>query len=80
MTKNNYIIKKTYVAPFVAFEEIEEELELLAGTYTEGGAGNVVQDPEDTEGGVRDPGAKPATGDVTDGGAKATYDFVFEYE
>lgn len=76
MTKNNYIIKKTYVAPFVAFEEIEEELELLAGTYTDAGGSD-----EDGESGFGDdPGAKPATGGITDGGAKEAYDFVFEYE
>lgn len=76
MTKNNYIIKKTYVAPSVAFEAIEEEQEMLAGTYTDAGGSH-----EDGEPGFGDDaGAKPTTGGITEGGAKEAYDFVFEYE
>jgi hypothetical protein len=65
MTKNNYIIKKTYVAPFVAFDEMEEE-ELMFGASanTTGTGGNEGQDDDDWGN-----GAKEATGD-----------FVFELD
>lgn len=74
------IRKKLYVSPFVSFEEIEQEQELLAGTGTDAGAPN--QDPAAGENTGNDP-------DFEDGGAKATngafeggaeYDFVFEYD
>lgn len=65
MTKNNYIIKKTYVVPFVAFDEMEEE-ELMFGASanTTGTGGNERKDDEEWGN-----GAKEATGD-----------FVFELD
>ncbi len=38
MTNTNDILRKTYVAPLLSFEEIEEEQALLAGTTTKGDA------------------------------------------
>lgn len=49
---------------------------MLAGTYTDAEGSH-----EDGEPGFGDdPGAKPTTGGITEGGAKEAYDFVFEYE
>ena len=41
MTNTNDILRKTYVAPLLSFEEIEEEQALLAGTTTKGKTDNV---------------------------------------
>lgn len=73
MMKNNNILKKTYIEPLLSFDQIEEEQGILAGSRTDGtgtdvqpGEGEVIGDPDDNT--------------SNSGGAKATYDFVFEYE
>lgn len=77
MNRNIFISKKSYVAPLVTFEEMEEEQELLAGSVTEGtgpsmGSGdNSGGNPNDV-----DISAKKSGG-VFDGGEG---DFVFEID
>ena len=65
MTNTNNILRKTYVAPLLSFEEIEEEQALLAGTKTVGGGSDVTIDPKDPD---------PSWGNAKEG----TTDFVFE--
>lgn len=65
MTNTNDILRKTYVAPLLSFEEIEEEQALLAGTTTQGGGPKVDTDPKDPD---------PWGSDAKEG----TTDFVFE--
>ena len=63
MTNTNDILRKTYVAPLLSFEEIEEEQALLADTTTQGFT----------------PPVDPAEGEIIGNGAKeSTTDFVFE--
>lgn len=76
MNRNIFISKKSYVAPLVTFEEMEEEQELLAGSVTEGtgpsmGSGdNSGDDPNNVI-----PAKK--SGGAFDGGEG---DFVFEID
>ena len=73
MTKNNYIIKKTYVAPSVSFEDIEDEVLLFRpSANTTGEGGDVETDPNDQGGGQGGNWGNPAKG--TSG------DFVFELD
>ncbi|MCR5069322.1 MAG: hypothetical protein K6A78_05940 [Prevotella sp.] len=67
MTKNNYIIKKPYLSPSISFEDIEDDVVMIAASATTTGSGSDVgRDPED----------EPLGGE-----AKATSsDFVFELE
>ena len=77
MNRNIFISKKSYVAPLVTFEEMEEEQELLAGSITEGETPG--ENSGDNSGGnYNDPGI-PAkrSGGVFDGGEG---DFVFEID
>ena len=63
MTNTNDILRKTYVAPLLSFEEIEEEQALLAGTKTTGDGPDVTTDPSENWG---------------SGAKEGTTDFVFE--
>lgn len=63
MTNTNDILRKTYVAPLLSFEEIEEEQALLAGTTTTGNTGNVDPDKDES---------------LDNGAKESTTDFVFE--
>ncbi len=77
MNRNIFISKKSYVAPLVTFEEMEEEQELLAGSVTEG-TGSSMESGDN-------PGVDPnnpnipakQSGGVFDGGEG---DFVFEID
>jgi len=63
MTNTNDILRKTYVAPLLSFEEIEEEQALLAGTTTKAETDDV----------------HPGEGENLGSDAKeSTTDFVFE--
>jgi len=77
MNRNIFISKKSYVAPLVTFEEMEEEQELLAGSITEG-IGPSMDSGDNPGGNPNDPGI-PAkrSGGVFDGGEG---DFVFEID
>lgn len=63
MTNTNDILRKTYVAPLLSFEEIEEEQALLAGTTTKGNTENVTPGPDES---------------LDNGAKESTTDFVFE--
>ena len=63
MTNTNNILRKTYVAPLLSFEEIEEEQALLAGTTTQGKTDNVDPDKDES---------------LDNGAKESTTDFVFE--
>lgn len=75
MNRNIFISKKSYVAPLVTFEEMEEEQELLAGSVTEA---QTPGEDYDGTGKPNDPDI-PAkkSGGVFDGGEG---DFVFEID
>lgn len=77
MNRNIFISKKSYVAPLVTFEEMEEEQELLAGSTTEA-TGPGMESGDNTGGNPNDVYA-PAkkSGGVFDGGEG---DFVFEID
>ena len=77
MNGNIFISKKSYVAPLVTFEEMEEEQELLAGSITE--AETPGENSGDTPGGnYNDPSTSAKrSGGVFDGGEG---DFVFEID
>lgn len=77
MNRNIFISKKSYVAPLVTFEEMEEEQELLAGSSTEGTGSS--EDSGDTPGSDPNNPSIPAkkSGGVFDGGEG---DFVFEID
>lgn len=77
MNRNIFISKKSYVAPLVTFEEMEEEQELLAGSITEV-SGSSENSGDKSGGNYNDPGI-PAkkSGGVFDGGEG---DFVFEID
>lgn len=77
MNRNIFISKKSYVAPLVTFEEMEEEQELLAGSITE--VSGPSMDSGDNPGGNPNAPGIPAkrSGGVFDGGEG---DFVFEID
>lgn len=77
MNRNIFISKKSYVAPLVTFEEMEEEQELLAGSITEG-TGSSMESGDNPSVDPNDPNI-PAkkSGGVFDGGEG---DFVFEID
>ena len=74
MTNIIYISKKPYIVPLISFDEIEEDVEILAGTRTEATGGGQEFDPNDADG----PGASGGANDYP-AGAKQT-DFVFEVD
>lgn len=63
MTNTNDILRKTYVAPLLSFEEIEEEQALLAGTTTTGDGPDVPPDEDEK---------------LSSDAKESTTDFVFE--
>lgn len=71
MTNIIYISKKPYIVPLVSFDELEEDVEILAGTRTEATGGGQEFDPDDSE--------KPGGPNDFPSGAKQT-DFVFEVD
>lgn len=77
MNRNIFISKKSYVAPLITFEEMEEEQELLAGSATEGTGPSMGSG--DNPGGNPNAPNIPAkqSGGVFDGGEG---DFVFEID
>lgn len=77
MNRNIFISKKSYVAPLITFEEMEEEQELLAGSATEG-TGSSMESGDNPGGNPNAPNI-PAkqSGGVFDGGEG---DFVFEID
>ncbi|MBQ8115553.1 MAG: hypothetical protein IJ145_05465 [Prevotella sp.] len=77
MNRNIFISKKSYVAPLVTFEEMEEEQELLAGSSTEG-TGSSMESGDNPSVDPNNPDI-PAkrSGGVFDGGEG---DFVFEID
>lgn len=76
MNRNIFISKKSYVAPLVTFEEMEEEQELLAGS-TEG-TGPSMGSGDNSGGNPNEPSiSAKRSGGVFDGGEG---DFVFEID
>lgn len=78
MNRNIFISKKSYVAPLVTFEEMEEEQELLAGSPITEGTGPSMGSGDKPSVDPNDPNI-PAkkSGGVFDGGEG---DFVFEID
>ena len=76
MNRNIFISKKSYVAPLVTFEEMEEEQELLAGSVTEG-TGPSMGSGDNSGGNPNDVIPAKKSGGVFDGGEG---DFVFEID
>ena len=77
MNRNIFISKKSYVAPLVTFEEMEEEQELLAGSVTDGN-GPSMGSGDNSGGDYNEPSiSAKRSGGVVDGGEG---DFVFEID